>query len=421
MTVPILIIWIVTSLIFSAFFSGVEIAFISSNKLRVELDRKQRGISSKILPLFFANSQQFISTMLVGNNIALVVYGLRISELLNPFFESIWDHDVFVLICQTLLSTLIVLIIGEFIPKTIFSISPNKTLSALSIPLFIVYLCFYPISKFTSLLSYGVLRLFGVKIDRRNDDKVFNKVDLDYYIQQGLENKSPQQIIDSEVKIFRNALDFSNVKLRDCMVPRTEIVAVDSSATIELIQQKFVETGLSKIMVYEDNIDHIIGYIHSSVIFKRTDKWQTYVTVMPIVPESMSANKLMDSLMREQKSLAVVVDEFGGTSGLVTMEDLVEEIFGEIEDEHDTQDWVAKKVSDSEYIFSGRAEIDYLNDRFELSLPTSEEYVTLAGYILARYETFPKVNETIEIDQYQFKVLKVSSTKIYLVRMKILV
>lgn len=411
--------YILISLAFSAFFSGMEIAFISSNKLRFELDKKDKSLTSRILDIFYSNPNQFISTMLVGNNIALVVYGLQMAIILEPFIAQVVSNEALIVLIQSIISTLLILFTGEFIPKTIFKLNPNFSLSLFSIPLLFIYVVLYPISKCSSLLSFVILKLIGVKNVSGGGQRTLGKVDLDFFIQQSIEDASQNSEMDTEVKIFQNALDFSNVRLRDCIVPRTEIVACDKTATLEELRSRFIETGLSKILVYNDNIDDIVGYIHSSEMFKNPGDWTQNIRSVSIVPETMAANKLMKVLMQDKKSLAVVVDEFGGTSGIVTLEDLVEEIFGEIEDEHDIKSYVAKKISDNEYLLSGRMEIDTLNEKFSLELPESDDYVTIAGFILHFYQKFPKLNETIEIDKYTFKIIKVTATKIELVRMKV--
>lgn len=319
---------------------------------------------------------------------------------------------------QSVISTILILFAGEFIPKTIFKLNPNLSLNIFAIPLFVIYVVLYPISKFSSLLSFLVLKIGGVK-NLQSTPQALGKVDLDYFIQQSLEDAPQDSDMDTEVKIFQNALDFSNVRLRDCIVPRTEVVACDTSVGIEELRTMFIETGLSKILVYKDNIDDIVGYIHSSELFMNPKDWTQKIRPVSIVPETMAANKLMKFLMQDKKSLAVVVDEFGGTAGIVTLEDLVEEIFGDIEDEHDMKSLVTKKVSDNEFLLSGRVEIDTLNEMFGLDLPESDDYVTIAGYILHFYQKFPKLNETIQIDNYSFKIIKVTATKIELVRMKV--
>lgn len=414
------LIYILISLAFSAFFSGMEIAFISSNKLRFELDKSDKSLTSWILDKFYQNPNQFISTMLVGNNIALVIYGLLMAKILEPFIANVIENEVMIVFIQSVISTILILFTGEFIPKTIFKLNPNFSLSLFSLPLYIIYIVLYPISKLASLLSFMILKVVGVKNVSESTQKTLGKVDLDYFIQQSIEEAPQNSDIDTEVKIFQNALDFSNVRLRDCIVPRTEIVACDKTVTIEELRSRFIETGISKILVYNENIDDIIGYIHSSEMFKNPEDWTQSIREISIVPETMAANKLMKHLLQEKKSLAVVVDEFGGTSGIVALEDLVEEIFGEIEDEHDTKSYVARQVSDSEYILSGRMEIDSLNEKFGLELPESDDYVTIAGYILHAYQNFPKLNETVVVDRYSFKIIRMTSTKIELVRMKVM-
>lgn len=411
--------YIIISLAFSAFFSGMEIAFISSNKLRFELDKKSKSLSSKILAVFYRNPHQYISTMLVGNNIALVVYGLQMAFVLEPHIARIINNEALIVLIQSVISTLLILFTAEFLPKTIFRINPNFSLNIFAIPLFLFYVVLYPISKFSALLSFLLLKILGVKNLKNTSVKALGKVDLDYFIQQSLEDAPENSSMDKEVKIFQNALDFSSVRLRDCIVPRTEIIACDTTVSIDELKAKFIETGLSKILIYNENIDDIIGYIHSSELFTNPKDWTVGIRNVSIVPETMAANKLMKLLMQDKKSLAVVVDEFGGTAGIVTLEDLVEEIFGEIEDEHDVKSYVAKKISEEEYILSGRMEIDTLNETFSLNLPESDDYVTIAGFILHFYEKFPKLNETLEIGRFTFKIMKVTSTKIELVRMKI--
>lgn len=411
--------YILISLAFSAFFSGMEIAFISSNKLRFELDKKNATFSSRILALFYRNPNQFISTMLVGNNIALVVYGLQMAFILEPYIAKLVDNEALIVLFQSIISTLIILFTGEFIPKTIFRLNPNFSLNLFALPLLLAYVILYPISKFSSFLSFLMLKIGGVKNIKDTSIRSLGKVDLDYFIQQSLEEVPVNSTMDKEVKIFQNALDFSNVRIKDCIVPRTEIVACDMTTSVGGLKSKFIETGLSKILIYKENIDDIAGYIHSSELFSFPENWTTVIRTVPIVPETMAANKLMKLLMQDKKSLAVVVDEFGGTSGIVTLEDLVEEIFGEIEDEHDIKSYIARKVSDNEYLISGRMEIDTLNEKFSLDIPESDDYVTIAGFILHYYEKFPKLNETIAIGRFNFKIIKVTTTKIELVRMKV--
>ena len=344
-----IIIEILITMAFSAFFSGMEIAFVSSNKLRFEMDRNEQSITSRILSIFYKNPNNFISTMLVGNNIALVIYGILMAELIEKnLLANYIDNEFLLVLCQTIISTLIILVTGEFVPKTLFKINPNFTLNICAIPAYICYVLLYPISKFASGLSGVLLFLTGTKINKEASDKAFTKIDLDHFIQSSIQDSDNEEEINTEVKIFQNALDFSNIKVRDCMVPRTEIIAIEEDATVEELMNLFTEKGISKILVYQDNIDNIIGYIHSSEMFHEPADWRQCIRQLPIVPETMSANKLMKLFMQQKKSLGVVVDEFGGTSGIVAMEDLVEQIFGEIEDEHDTTSYVAKSIGTGE-------------------------------------------------------------------------
>ena len=382
-------------MLFSVFFSGMESAFLSANKLRYELDKKNKSLTSRILDFFFHNPESFISTMLVGNCIALVVYGLQIAVGLELWLSCFVEPVLLVILIVSLLATLLWLLAGEFLPQILFRINPNLSLKLFAVPLYIIYIVLYPVSKLSSLLSFVILRLAGVK--NLNVTKVYTlgKMDLNDFIQQSIDEASDKSDMDTEVKMFQNALDFSKVRLRDCMIPRTEIVACD------------------------ENIDNIIGYIHSSELFNHPDDWTARIRKVPIVPEAMAANKLMRDLMQEKKSLAVVVDEFGGITGIVTLEDLVEEIFGEIEDEHDVKTRIAKKIADDEYLLSGRTEIDSLNEMFGLDLPESDDYITVAGFILHVYQKFPKLNESVIYGKYSFKIVKVTATKIELVRMKV--
>ena len=415
-----IIIQILITMAFSAYFSGMEIAFVSSNKLRFEMDRNEQSITSRILSIFYHNPNNFISTMLVGNNIALVIYGILMAELIEQNLLAGYITNEFLLVLtQTIISTLIILVTGEFLPKTLFKINPNFTLSLFALPTFICYIVLYPISKFASGISGILLLLTGTKINKEASEKAFTKVDLDHFIQSNIENSANEEEINTEVKIFQNALDFSSIKIRDCMVPRTEIIAIEDDASMEELMELFVEKGISKIIVYQDNIDNITGYIHSSELFREPENWQQCIRQLPIVPETMNANKLMKIFMQQKKSLAVVVDEFGGTSGIVALEDLVEQIFGEIEDEHDTTSYVAKEVGNNEYVLSGRLDIEKANEMFSLELPESDEYQTIGGLILHEYQSFPKAHEIITLGNFQFRILKVTATKIELVKLKV--
>lgn len=414
-----LIVQLLLSMAFSAFFSGMEIAFVSSNKLRFEM-AKGNNLSTKLLSVFYANPNNFISTMLVGNNIALVIYGILMTKLIEQsILIRFVTNPALLVVIETIISTLIILVTGEFMPKTFFKINPNLTLKIFSLPTFIFYILLYPISRFASLVSTAILRLTGTRISEDDTDKAFTKVDLDYFIQSSLRDAGNEDNVDTEIKIFQNALDFSSIKVRDCMIPRTEIIGVEVDDSIETLRETFIENGISKVLIYKEDIDHIIGYIHSSDLFKNSKDLRKNIRTIPIVPETMSGQKLMQLFMQEKRSIAVVVDEFGGTSGIVTMEDLVEEIFGDIEDEHDTKSIVAKQVGDDEYIFSGRLYIEKANELFGLDLPEKDDYQTIGGYILHEYQSFPKPNEIITVDKYQFKIIRGTATKIELVRLKV--
>lgn len=404
---------------FSSFFSGMEIAFVSSDKLRFEMEKNNMSFSAHILSNFYKNPNTFISTMLVGNNIALVIYGIIMADIINRYLLFGIDNEFLQLVIQTIVSTLIILFTGEFIPKSIFKINPNLSLRLFSFPLFVCYVVLYPISKITSGISALILRLFGINMSKEDSDKAFSKVDLDYFVRSSIENAATPEKLGSEVEIFRNALDFSEIKVRDCYVPRTEIVAVDIHDDISKLKSLFIESGISKIIVYDGNIDNIIGYIHSSEMFHQSSSWTDSIQAIPIVPETMPVHKLMKMFMQQKKSIGVVVDEFGGTSGIVTLEDIVEEIFGDIEDEHDNSKIICKQINDKEFVMSGRMEIEKINETFGLSLPESDEYITVGGLLLEKCQGFPKVNEEIRVGSYSFKVVKKSATKIEMVRLKI--
>ena len=435
-----LIIGLIVTMVFSAFFSGMEIAFVSSNRLRAEMDREKNGLAQRAIDVFYRHPNNFVSTMLVGNNIALVIYGI--------LFAHIFDATLFYplsdgmrVTADTLLSTIVVLFTGEFLPKTIFKSNPNTMLTVFALPAYLCYLLLYPISRFATLLSRGLLRLFGVKLPKESDDKEFTKVDLDFLVQSSIDNAKDEDEIEEEVKIFHNALDFADTKVRDCMVPRTEIDAIDiDDCTLEELKSKFIESGHSKIIVYREDIDHIIGYIHSSEMFTLSPKLgddrglnkttsdpqppnlgglEGHIQQMPYVPETMAARKLMQIFLQQKKSLGVVIDEFGGTSGIVSLEDIVEEIFGDIEDEHDNTKYVAKVLNDGDYLLSARLEIEKVNELFDLDLPESDDYMTVGGLILHEYQSFPKLNEVVKIGRFEFKIIKNTMTKIELVKLKV--
>ena len=423
-----LIIGLIIAMLFSAFFSGMEIAFVSSNRLLAEMDREKNGLSQKAIAVFYQHPNNFVSTMLVGNNIALVIYGILFAQIFDATLFAPFSDGIRVTL-DTLLSTVIVLFTGEFLPKTIFKNTPNTMLTVFAIPAWLCYVILYPISRLATLLSKGLLRLVGIRMAKENEEREFTKVDLDYLVQTSIDNAGDEDLIGEEVKIFQNALDFSETKVRDCMVPRTEIDAVEDTATIEELKQTFIESGHSKIIVYHEDIDHIIGYIHFSDMFRLDNSAEANSSLFTLhssllreisfVPETMLASRLMKQLMQQKRSLAIVVDEFGGTSGLVSLEDIMEEITGEIEDEHDSTNHVAKQLSDHEFILSARLEISKINEQFDLSLPESDEYMTLGGLILHVYQSFPKLNEVVKFGDFEFKIVKNTATKIELVRLTV--
>jgi len=412
---------ILSTIILSAFFSGMEIAYVSANKLRLELDKQLEPFSSKLLKVVTANSGKYIATMLIGNNIALVIYGIAFAGLIVPVFENYFQTKSIILLLTTVISTFVIVVFGEFLPKTLFRTIPNTLLKIFLIPLSFFFFLFYPVTRSIVGITNLLMKwLFKANIKQNNNNLVFSRIDLDEFVNEKDNNRSEKkENIESEVKLFKNALDFSKVKLREIMVPRTEIEMMDINSTINELRQKFVETGYSRIIFYDENIDNIVGYVHSSVIFKNPESVKPYLNNVLIVPETMPANKLLSTFIREHRSIAIVVDEFGGTSGMVTSEDILEEIFGEIEDEHDTIDVIEKKISDNEYVFSGRSEIDLINEKYHINLPESEDFETLAGFILYHHESIPKINSLIKIGVFQFKILKATNTKIELVKLTI--
>lgn len=418
MTTTILLLIVV--ILFSALFSGMEIAFVSSNKLLHGIDRNESSMTSNVINKYYENSNNFISSLLVGNNIVLVIYGILMAKLLNAtVLSGLADNEGVRLFLETLISTIVIIFTGEFVPKALFRIDPNSALKRFALFTYPIYIILYPFSRFTTLCSCLILRLFNVKIKDEAMDTTFSKTELNNLIQSSLDNADEEQEIDNDVRIFQNALDFSSIKVRDCFVPRTEIEAVEINTPLEELKSAFIESGHSKIVVYKENIDNIIGYIHSSELFRLNKKWQQKICKMPYVPETLSAQKLMRTLMQQKKSLAVVVDEFGGTSGIISLEDLLEEIIGEIEDEHDNQNLVAKSIGNNEYILSGRLEIERINEMFGIDLPESDEYQTLGGLILVHHKRFPQMNETINVGKFRIRAIKLRSTKIELVKLTV--
>ena len=413
------IIGLITTMVFSAFFSGMEIAFVSGNRMLAEVERGKNGISQRAISYFYRHPNNFVSTMLVGNNIALVIYGILFAQIFDAtLFASLGDGER--VTADTIASTVVVLFTGEFIPKLIFKSNPNTMLSLFAMPAMACYVVLYPISRFATLLSKWMLRVVGVRMENAKDDIEFSKVDLDFLVQSSIDNAKDEDDIEEEVKIFHNALDFSDTKIRDCMVPRTEIEGIDiEECDEEELKNRFIETGFSKLVVYKDDIDHVVGYIHSSEMFRNPKQWRENIRTLHFVPETMAARKLMQTFLQQKKTLAIVVDEFGGTSGLVSLEDIVEEIFGDIEDEHDNNNYIAKKTDDGEYVLSARLEIEKVNEMFDLELPESDEYMTVGGLILHEYQSFPKLNEIVKIGNLEFKIIKSTMTKIELVKLKI--
>ena len=409
--------YIILSLAGILFFAGIETAYMASNRLRFELAKKDKSLNSYIISIFYNNPQQFISTLFVGKYISLVAYGVLIAMWLVEPFASM--GLAFSLILQIIIAATILVIVGEFLPKTVFRLHPNLWLRIFSWLLLLFYFLLYPFSRIISWLSLKLFRFSKTEIPASTEENVFSRIDLNYLLQENLEANEDIKDLNNDVKIFQNVLDFSKVKLRDCYVPRTEMVAHEYGVNVNTLKQTFIETGLSKILIYKEDIDNIVGYIHSSEMFKHSKDWVKHIKPIPIVPENMAAQKLMKIFMQQKKSIAVVVDEFGGTAGIVTLEDIMEEIFGEIEDEHDFKDITAEKTAEKEYLFAGRLEVEEANQMFGLSIPVSEDYSTIAGYILHAHQHFPKVNEIVRVDRFTFKCLKVTNNRIELVKMQV--
>ena len=412
------IIFILIAMLFSALFSGMEIAFVTANRLKIELSSKKCVFSGKILSFFLKKPAKFISAMLIGNNIALVIYSILMAKLLEPIiYEKITGNDLFVLLIQTIISTILILFFSEFLPKSLLRINPNKALTIAAIPLQIVYVVLYPFTLLVLGVSNLILKLF--RVDTSESDMAFTKIDLEHFMTNIQQKKEEGEDVDNEIQIFKNALDFSSVKARDCMVPRTDLVAMDIEIPLATIRDKFIETGLSKILIYRDSIDNIIGYIHSKELFKKPKTVKSILLPISIIPESMPANQILQEFITLRKSVAVVVDEFGGTSGIITTEDIIEEIFGDIEDEHDNEELTEIKIDEDLYQFSARLEIDYINEKYMLDLPESDDYETLAGLIISIDESIPEKDEIIRHNGFEIKIDKVSNNKIDLVTIRI--
>ncbi len=418
-------IWIaitLVSLMFSALFSGCEMAFVTSDRVRVELDVKRGGLISRIINLFYSRSELFISTILVGNNVMLVIYGMGAAMFIEPFLARISTNEFFILICQTLISTAVILLTGEFLPKTIFGINPNNSLKIFALPVWIFYIVLYPVSVFTAWLSRALMRLAGIK-DTTKRLHFISIGDLNDYIEESIDDlEEKKQTVENEVKIFRNALDFSSTHVRDCMTPRNEIVAVNiDTITREELSEMFTRTGRSKILVFRDDIDSIEGYIHVSELFDPAKDWKEHIKPVLYAPENLMANTMMRRLLQQKRSIAVVVDEFGGTAGMLTLEDLMEEICGNIEDEHDTARYIAREIEPGIYEFSGRCEIAEINERFHLDIPEDDSYQTIAGFVLHSTGTIPEQDATVIIDRYRLDIVKKSAARIDLIRLSAVV
>ncbi len=409
------------AILLGAFFSAMELSFFASNRLRIELDRKQGLLGSGIISMFTHNPGQFIATMLIGNNIAIVIFSMLAADQLEKIFSGFIGSDLIILILQTIISTFTVLILADFLPKSVVRLSPNFFLKLFALPTAIFYFLFYPVSKFSLALGNLLIRIFtGLKPEsREQENKIFTRVDLDHFINDFVETDEEKEEDNNSLRIFQNALDFSKVKARECMVPRTEIVALNVNCSVDEMRQTFSESGHSKILLYRENIDNMVGYFELKDLLKESVDISAQMRKLPVVPEAMTANKVLKLLSEEKKSIALVVDEFGGTSGVITIEDVLEEIVGEIEDEHDTSDLIEKKLNEKEYVISGRLDIDYLNEEYHFDLPESDEFKTLAGLLLFTHGGIPKQQETIRVGRILFTVLKASSTRIELLKIKI--
>ncbi|WP_272021819.1 hemolysin family protein [Olleya namhaensis] len=421
------IIIIVTCLLLSAFFSGMEIAYVSSNKIHIEIEKKQDGFLAKILSKITAKPSKFIATMLIGNNIALVIYGFFMGDLLMDWFHSLLPSNYplvtylltdLSLLSQTILSTLLILFTAEFLPKVFFQIYSNTLLKVLAFPAYVFYVFFSWVSDFVIWISDVVLKKF-FKTEGDQVQLAFTKVELGHYISEQMESVEEHEDIDSEIQIFQNALEFSEVKAREVMVPRTEIIALELQDTVQHLSAVFTETGCSKILIYKETIDDILGYVHSFDLFKKPKNIGAMIMPIELVPETMLVKDILNVLIKKRKSIAVVVDEYGGTSGIMTVEDIVEELFGEIEDEHDTIDLIEEQKDDITFVFSSRLEVDYLNETYKLNLPEGENYETLGGLIVDHTEQIPMQNEVVSTEKFDFKILEASNTKIELVELTI--
>lgn len=405
---------VVVSVLLSGFFSGMEIAFTSANRLRMEIDRKRGGFVGRIIDLFATKPGEYITTMLVGNNIVLVVYSLYMTKLIHFVIPSLPQDAVAV---ETLISTIVIIFLGEFTPKSVFKMRPNAFLKALILPVYLFYLILFPIAKLSTAISFGILRLVGLKVKEEHNIKSFGKIDLENLIDESAENEKVQT---NEIKIFQNALDFSDLRVRDCMVPRVDVEAVESTITIEELTQRFIDTSFSRLFVCEDGIDNIVGYVTTKSLFRNPQSISEILIPVRYVPETMVTERLMGEMIRTKQSVAVVIDEFGGTAGIISLEDVLEEIVGEIEDEHDKPEMVEKVLKDNQWVFSCRLEVAYLNERYQLGLSEEGEYDTLAGYIIDRYGSIPTEGTIIESEGKEIKILKSTSSRVELAKVRVL-
>ena len=410
---------IIISILLSAFFSGMEIAFVSANKMHIELEKNKEGFYAKILRKLTLKPSKFITTMLVGNNISLVIYSYFMGRFILGFLPLEWVNEFGILLIQTLISTIIILITAEFLPKAIFRIYANESMKIFAIPSYIFYLLFHLITSFITTISDFFLRLFFNSASDIEQTE-FSKAELESYISEEMQKTDTSEDVDSEIQIFQNALEFNNVKAREVMIPRTEILAVSIGESVYNIKNLFIETGYSKIMVYKNSLDEILGYAHVFDMFKKPKSLRSVLMPVEFIPESMMVNDVLNVLTKKRKSIAVVLDEYGGTSGMITVEDIVEELFGEIEDEHDSQLLLEKKINDREFEFSARMEVDYINETYHIDLPEDEAYETLGGLIVYHAEKIPLSDEVIEVNNYQFTITKASSTKIDEIYLKVI-
>ena len=409
---------ILLSIILSGFFSGMEIAFVSANKLHIELEKKRAGFIPQILNKITQKSSKFITTMLVGNNISLVIYSYYMGRFLLGILPLEGFNDFSILLIQTIISTIIILVTAEFLPKTIFRIYANEVLKIFAVPAYIFYVLFHFFSDFITGISDFFLRVF-FKTNADEQQVEFSKEELGHYILEQLETGNDDEEVDSEIQIFQNALEFHNVKAREVMVPRTEITAVEIHEKVTNLESVFIETGLSKVLVYKSSMDDVVGYINAFELFKKPKTIKSILLSVEIVPESMMINNVLNILMKKRKSVAVVVDEYGGTSGMITVEDIVEELFGEIEDEYDVQEFLEESVDETTFNFSARLEVDYLNEEYDLSIPKSEAYETLGGFIIEHTENIPEENEVVDLEGFEIRILSTSGAKIDIVCLKV--